>query len=86
MALYLPRSSNATPVKIDKSVFESSYKSSGERQISTTMALVAILTKILRDKNTAARLVPIIPDEARTFGMEGFFQKVGIYAQRRSKI
>ena len=79
------RSSNATPVKIDKSVFESSYKSSGERQISTTMALVAILTKILRDKNTAARLVPIIPDEARTFGMEGFFQKVGIYASEGQK-
>lgn len=79
------RSSNATPVKIDKSVFESSYKSSGERKISTTMALVAILTKILRDKNTAARLVPIIPDEARTFGMEGFFQKVGIYASEGQK-
>ncbi|MDB4023083.1 pyruvate dehydrogenase (acetyl-transferring), homodimeric type [Pelagibacteraceae bacterium] len=79
------RSSNATPVKIDKSVFESSYKSSGERQISTTMALVAILTKILRDKTTAARLVPIIPDEARTFGMEGFFQKVGIYASEGQK-
>ena len=79
------RSSNATPVKIDSSVFESSYKSSGERQISTTMALVTILTKILRDKNTAARLVPIIPDEARTFGMEGFFQKVGIYASEGQK-
>jgi len=79
------RSSNATPIKIDSSVFESSYKSSGERQISTTMALVTILTKILRDKNTAARLVPIIPDEARTFGMEGFFQKVGIYASEGQK-
>ena len=79
------RSSKAVPVKIDSSVFESSYKSSGERKISTTMALVSILTKILRDKNTAARLVPIIPDEARTFGMEGFFQKVGIYASEGQK-
>lgn len=79
------RSSKAVPVKIDSSVFESSYKSSGERKISTTMALVSILTKILRDKKTAARLVPIIPDEARTFGMEGFFQKVGIYASEGQK-
>jgi len=79
------RSSKASPVKIDSSVFESSYLSSGERQISTTMALVAILTKMLRDKSTASRLVPIIPDEARTFGMEGFFQKIGIYAHEGQK-
>ena len=79
------RSSKAAPVKIEESVFESSYKSSGERKISTTMALVTILTKILRDKKTAARLVPIIPDEARTFGMEGFFQKIGIYASEGQK-
>ena len=79
------RSSKATPVKIESAPFESSYKSSGERQISTTMALVTILTKILRDKTTAARLVPIIPDEARTFGMEGFFQKIGIYAHEGQK-
>ena len=38
------------------------------------------MTNLLRDKNVAPRLVPIIPDEARTFGMEGFFQKIGIYA------
>ena len=48
--------------------------------MSTTMALVRMLTSLLRDKNIASRLVPIIPDEARTFGMEGFFQKIGIYA------
>ncbi len=79
------RSSKALPVKIDSSVFEPSYQSSGERQISTTMALVAILTRMLRDKSTASRLVPIIPDEARTFGMEGFFQKIGIYAHEGQK-
>ena len=49
------------------------------------MALVAILGKIFRDKNIAPKLVPIIPDEARTFGMEGFFQKVGIYAHEGQK-
>ena len=60
-------------------------KSSGERELSTTMALVAILGKIFRDKEIAPKLVPIIPDEARTFGMEGFFQKVGIYAHEGQK-
>ena len=53
--------------------------------MSTTMALVRMLTSLLRDKNIAPRLVPIIPDEARTFGMEGFFQKIGIYAHEGQK-
>ena len=43
--------------------------------MSTTMILVRMLTNLLRDKNVAQRLVPIIPDEARTFGMEGFFSE-----------
>ena len=59
--------------------------STGEKQMSTTMALVRMLTNLLRDKNVAPRLVPIIPDEARTFGMEGFFQKIGIYAHEGQK-
>ena len=80
------RSSNSKQIKIsDPSIFESSMKSSGERELSTTMALVAILGKIFRDKEVAPKLVPIIPDEARTFGMEGFFQKVGIYAHEGQK-
>jgi len=49
------------------------------------MILVRMLTNLLRDKNVAPRLVPIIPDEARTFGMEGFFQKIGIYANEGQK-
>jgi len=53
--------------------------------MSTTMALVRMLTNLLRDKNISPRLVPIIPDEARTFGMEGFFQKIGIYAHEGQK-
>ena len=53
--------------------------------MSTTMILVRMLTNLLRDKNVASRLVPIIPDEARTFGMEGFFQKIGIYAHEGQK-
>jgi pyruvate dehydrogenase E1 component len=68
-----------------KDIFENMLQSSGERQMSTTMALVRILTSLLRDKNIAPRLVPIIPDEARTFGMEGFFKKIGIYAHEGQK-
>ena len=60
-------------------------KSTGEKEMSTTMALVRMFTNLLRDKDVAPRLVPIIPDEARTFGMEGFFQKIGIYAHEGQK-
>ena len=60
-------------------------KSTGDKEMSTTMALVRMLTALLRDKNLSPRLVPIIPDEARTFGMEGFFQKIGIYAHEGQK-
>jgi len=68
-----------------KDIFENMLRSSGKREMSTTMALVRMLTNLLRDKNIAPRLVPIIPDEARTFGMEGFFRKVGIYAHEGQK-
>ncbi|MDB9795865.1 pyruvate dehydrogenase (acetyl-transferring), homodimeric type [Pelagibacteraceae bacterium] len=80
------RSSLATPIKAPpKDIFESFMKSTGEKEMSTTMALVRMLTSLLRDKNVAPRLVPIIPDEARTFGMEGFFRKIGIYAHEGQK-
>jgi pyruvate dehydrogenase E1 component len=51
-----------------------------EREISTTMALVRILTLLIKDKNIGKHIVPIVPDEARTFGMEGMFRQVGIYS------
>ncbi|MDC0628107.1 pyruvate dehydrogenase (acetyl-transferring), homodimeric type [Pelagibacteraceae bacterium] len=80
------RSSYAKPIKAPpKDIFESFMKSTGEKEMSTTMALVRMLTNLLRDKNVAPRLVPIIPDEARTFGMEGFFRKIGIYAHEGQK-
>jgi pyruvate dehydrogenase E1 component len=80
------RSSFATPIKAPpKDIFESFMKSTGDKEMSTTMALVRMLTNLLRDKNVAPRLVPIIPDEARTFGMEGFFRKIGIYAHEGQK-
>jgi len=80
------RSSRATSIKAPpKDIFESFMKSTGDKEMSTTMALVRMLTNLLRDKNVAPRLVPIIPDEARTFGMEGFFRKIGIYAHEGQK-
>jgi len=80
------RSSLAKPIKAPPNdIFESFMESTGEKEMSTTMALVRMLTNLLRDKNVAPRLVPIIPDEARTFGMEGFFRKIGIYAHEGQK-
>jgi pyruvate dehydrogenase E1 component len=60
--------------------FSSQLEGTGEREISTTMAYVRILAALLRDKQLGPRVVPIVPDESRTFGMEGLFRQVGIYA------
>ncbi|MBE3636720.1 pyruvate dehydrogenase (acetyl-transferring), homodimeric type [Mangrovicoccus algicola] len=59
--------------------FGKELKGTGEREISTTMAFVRILTTLLRDKKIGKQVVPIVPDESRTFGMEGLFRSVGIY-------
>jgi pyruvate dehydrogenase E1 component len=66
-------------------VFDRLLKSSGERQISTTMAFVQALNITLRDKQVGPRCVPIVADEARTFGMEGMFRQLGIYAPHGQK-
>ena len=80
------RTTYAKPIKTPpKNIFDNMKESTGDKEMSTTMALVRMLTNLLRDKNVAPRLVPIIPDEARTFGMEGFFQKIGIYAHEGQK-
>jgi pyruvate dehydrogenase E1 component len=60
--------------------FQQQLDGSGEREISTTMALVRMLTKLVKDKNIGQNIVPIVPDEARTFGMEGMFRQVAIYS------
>ena len=60
--------------------FEKLLQGSGEREISTTMAFVQLLQTLCRDKNIGKRVVPIVPDEARTFGMEGMFRSLGIYS------
>ena len=61
-------------------IFESQLEGTGEREISTTMAFVRILAALLRDKKLGPRVVPIVPDESRTFGMEGMFRQLGIYS------
>jgi pyruvate dehydrogenase E1 component len=60
--------------------FEEMFTSTGERELSTTMAFVRLLTKLVKDENIGERIVPIVSDEARTFGMEGLFRQIGIYA------
>ena len=79
---FLPvRNSEAQPLEIPGlEAFQQQLDGSGDREISTTMAFVRILTKLLRDENIGDNIVPIIPDEARTFGMEGLFRQIGIYS------
>lgn len=62
------------------SAFNTLLESTGEREISTTMAFVRLLNILLKDKSLGSRIVPIIPDECRTFGMEGMFRQYGIYS------
>ena len=66
-------------------IFEKLYESSGDRKISTTMAIVRIITELLKDSGVGERIVPIVPDEARTFGMEALFRQVGIYSSAGQK-
>ncbi len=60
--------------------FDGQLQSTGDREISTTMAFVRILNTIVKDKTIGARAVPIVADESRTFGMEGMFRQLGIYS------
>ncbi|MGF1528650.1 MAG: pyruvate dehydrogenase (acetyl-transferring), homodimeric type [Candidatus Competibacterales bacterium] len=85
---YLPRRRGdvEAPLTVPPlSTFDMLLKDSGERTLSTTMATVRIIATLGRDKNLGKRLVPIIPDEARTFGMEGMFRQLGIYAPEGQK-
>ncbi len=81
---YLPqRRQKATPLIVPElAAFERFLKSTDDREISTTMAFVQILQLLLRDKNIAKHIVPIVPDESRTFGMEGMFRQLGIWNQQ----
>ncbi|MDH5613258.1 MAG: pyruvate dehydrogenase (acetyl-transferring), homodimeric type [Gammaproteobacteria bacterium] len=79
---YLPsRTQKAEAQKVPElSIFESMLEGSGDREMSTTMAFVRMLTLLVRDKTIGKNIVPIVPDEARTFGMEGMFRQLGIYS------
>ncbi|MDO3720869.1 pyruvate dehydrogenase (acetyl-transferring), homodimeric type [Marinobacter sp. chi1] len=65
--------------------FKALLEGSGDRKISTTMAFVRLLTALTKDKRIGKRVVPIVPDEARTFGMEGMFRQLGIYTSEGQK-
>jgi pyruvate dehydrogenase E1 component len=79
---YLPtRRTEAQPLVVPElSAFERFFQSSEDREPSTTVVLVQILQMLARDKNIGKNLVPIVPDEARTFGMEGMFRQLGIWS------
>jgi len=75
------RRNNAEPLVIPGlDTFDALLKDSGEREFSTTMAFVRILSTLTRSKLIGKNIVPIVPDEARTFGMEGMFRQLGIYS------
>jgi pyruvate dehydrogenase E1 component len=79
---YLPKRTvhcDALPV-LGLDTFKEQLDGSGERSISTTMAVVRILSKLMRDKEVGRYIVPIVPDEARTFGLEALFKAAGIYS------
>ena len=79
---YLPQRRTSSPkLKVPGlEAFKPLLESSGDREISTTMALVRILSILVKDGNVGPHIVPIVPDEARTFGMEGMFRQIGIYS------
>ncbi len=79
---YLPARNSSAPVLTIPpiSIFDALLQGSGDREMSTTMALVRMLTILVKDKNIGKHVVPIVPDEARTFGMEGMFRQIGIYS------
>src|SRR3954454_5629812 len=79
---YVPqRLVRSQPIKpVNEAHFEEFYKGTDGREVSTTMVFVRLLSKLLRDKELGQLVVPIVPDEARTFGMEALFRQVGIYS------
>jgi pyruvate dehydrogenase E1 component len=81
---YLPqRRPEASPLTVPElSAFQNLMQDTGEREMSTTMVLVRLLTALARDKAIGKHVVPIVPDEARTFGMEGMFRQLGIYSSK----
>ena len=81
---YIPkRHITAQPIHTpSEDLFKEFYEGTGDRGVSTTMVYVRMLTKLLKDRDVGKLIVPIVPDEARTFGMEALFRQVGIYSSR----
>ncbi len=81
---FLPqRRTKSTPLPVPPlEIFKTQLDGTGEREASTTMAFVRIITALIKDKQIGKHIVPIVPDEARTFGMEGMFRQVGIYSSK----
>ena len=79
---YLPaRRDDSPPLEIPElAAFQPLLEGTGDKEMSTTMALVRLMTILIRDKAVGQYVVPIVPDEARTFGMEGMFRQLGIYS------
>ncbi len=76
------RRAEAPPLPVPElSAFKAQLDGTGDREISTTMAFVRILSTLVRDKQLGSHVVPIVPDESRTFGMEGMFRQLGIFSQ-----
>ncbi len=81
---YVPFRNQKAPgfVMPDSEIFDEFFNGSGTREIATTMAAVQLLSKMLKDKNAGSLIVPIVPDESRTFGMDALFRQVGIYSHK----
>lgn len=79
------KASHAPLVLPPLKAFDAQLQSTQDREISTTMAFIRILTTLVKDKNIGKYIVPIVPDEARTFGMEGLFRQIGIYSSEGQK-
>jgi pyruvate dehydrogenase E1 component len=84
--LMMKRRQKAAPLAVPPlSAFERFFAATGEREVSTTMTFVQVLQTLLRDKELGKHVVPIVPDESRTFGMEGMFRQLGIWNQQGQK-
>lgn len=83
---YPKRRKDSQPLQTPElDIFDAHLKGSGDREISTTMAFVRMISSLTKDKRMGKRVVPIVPDEARTFGMEGMFRQLGIYTSEGQK-
>jgi len=80
---YLPSRSVSVPIHRPpgQELYDEFFKGTGQREVATTMVMVHLLSKLLADAKTGRYIVPIVPDEARTFGMEALFRKYGIYSR-----